>query len=357
MQTIINVDDYAPGRYARTQALMSAGFDVKEAGTGQDALRLAAELKPEVVVLDINLPDINGLEVCQRLKQNPLTAGIVVLHVTASNVSPSDMVQGLNSGADSYLTEPVEPSVLVATIRALLRARQAEEALRRSNDELQHFAYMISHELTEPLRMIASYTQLLARRYEGKLDSTADEYIGHTVGAARRMQSFVQDVLNFSRATAPEHQFKPVSTEGVLATAVYELQFTIDENGAAITNDPLPVVFGNEMRLVRVFANLLGNSIKYRRSDPPRIHVSAQDQDSFWRFEFKDNGIGIAPQYWTEVFQVFKRLHGKEVSGSGIGLALCKRVVENHGGSIGVESEPGEGSTFFFTIPKSPLDL
>jgi len=141
----------------------------------------------------------------------------------------------------------------------------------------------------------------------------------------------------------------------VLATAVFELQFTIDENGAAITNDPLPVVFGNEMRLVRVFANLLGNSIKYRRSDPPRIHVSAREQDGFWRFEFRDNGIGIAPQYWTEVFQVFKRLHGKEVSGSGIGLALCKRVVENHGGAIGVESQPGEGSTFFFTIPKPPL--
>jgi light-regulated signal transduction histidine kinase (bacteriophytochrome) len=357
MQTIINVDDYAPGRYARTKALTLAGFDVKEAGTGQDALRLAAELNPEVIVLDVNLPDINGLEVCQRLKQNPLTAGIVVLHVTASNITPSDMVMGLNGGADSYLTEPVEPAVLVATIRALLRARQAEEALRRSNDELQHFAYMISHELNEPLRMITSYTQLLSRKYEGKLDSAADEYIGQTVSAARRMQSFVQDVLNFSRATAPEHHFKPVSTEAVLATALYELQFTIDENGAVVTNDPLPVVFGNEMRLVRVFANLIGNAIKYRRSDPPRIHVSAREQDGFWRFEFKDNGIGIAPQYWTEVFQVFKRLHGKDVSGSGIGLALCKRVVENHGGMIGLESQPGEGSTFFFTIPKAPLDL
>lgn len=351
--TIINVDDYVPGRYARTRVLSQAGFDVKEAGTGQDALRLAAELKPGIMLLDVNLPDMTGLDVCHRLKQNPVTSGIIVLHLTASKTLPGDMVQGLNSGADSYLTEPVDPAVLIATIRALLRARQAEEALRRSNDELQHFAYMVSHELNEPLRMVTSYTQLLAKRYEGQLDASANEYIGHAVSAAKRMQEFVQDLLNFSRATAPEMNFVPVSVESVLAMALYEMQLTLDESGAVVTHDPLPTVLGNEMRLVRVFANLISNAIKYRRNEAPRIHISVDEDGGFVRLAFADNGIGIEPQYRDRIFEVFKRLHGKDVEGSGIGLALCKRVIENHGGSIWVESKPGQGSTFYFTLPRA----
>jgi two-component system, sensor histidine kinase and response regulator len=355
VNTIINVDDYGPGRYARTKLLVQAGFDVKEAATGMDALRLASELKPELVLLDINLPDLNGREVCRRLKNNPLTSSIVVLHLTASSISPRDMVDGLDGGADSYLTEPVEPAVLVATIRALLRARQAEEGLRRSNDELQQFAYMVSHELNEPLRMVAIYTQLLAKRYGGKLDPQADEYIEIATSAALRMQSFVQDVLNFSSAGAPVHAIKPVSGEAVLAAALVELQLIVGESGAVIGHDPLPTIFGDEASLVRLFANLIGNSIKYRRADPPRIYISARELNGYWQFEFRDNGIGIDPQYWESIFAVFNRLHGREYPGSGVGLALCKRVVEKHGGTIWLDSIPGEGSTFYFTIPDRPI--
>jgi two-component system sensor histidine kinase/response regulator len=358
MHTILNVDDYGPARYARSKVLTQAGFNVQEAGTGQDALRLASECKPELVILDINLPDMNGLEVCQRLKKNPATSGIVVLHLTASSTSPRNMVDGLNCGADSYLTEPIEPDVLVAAIRALLRARQAEDALRRSNDELQQFAYMISHELNEPLRMVASYTQLLAKRCAGRLDQQADEYIAITVSAATRMQAFVQDVLNFSSAGAPDCVIQPVSAEAVLATALFELQLIVKESGAIVTHDPLPTIAGNEARLVRLFANLIGNSIKYRRPETPHIHISARERNGFWQFAFRDNGIGIDPQYWDRIFTVFKRLHGSEYPGSGVGLALCKRVVENHGGTIWLESAPGEGSTFYFTIPQhAPMSL
>ena len=352
MQTIINVDDYAPGRYARTKVLTQAGFRVEEAATGEDALRLAMELKPELVVLDINLPDLTGIEVCRRMKQDPQTAGIIVLHVTASRVTPADMVHGLNSGADSYLTEPVEPGVLVATVHALLRARKAEEALRRANSELQDFAYMVSHELNEPLRMIASYTQLLAQSYEGKLDAKADEYIAHAMGASKRMQTFVRDVLNFSMATAPAQFMVPVSMETVLITALYELQLLIQESGAVVTNDPLPMVSGDEMRLVRVVANLISNAIKYRGAEPPRIHIWAEEQEGMWRLAFRDNGQGIERQHWDYIFSMFKRLHGRDYPGSGIGLALCRKVVENHGGTIWLESEVGKGSTFYFTLPQ-----
>jgi signal transduction histidine kinase len=357
MPTIINVDDYGPGRYARTKVLSQAGFEVKEAATGQEALRLASECKPGLVLLDINLPDLSGLEVCRRLKTNSLTADIVVLHLTASKTSPRDMVAGLEGGADSYLTEPVEPAVLVATIRALLRARQAEVALRRSNEELQQFAYMVSHELNEPLRMVASYTQLLAKQYSGKLDQAADEHIAITVSAAKRMQSFVQDVLNYSSAGAPDRVLEPVSTEAVLATALFEMQLIVRESGAVITHDPLPTVPGNEARLVSLFSNLIGNSIKYRRAETPHIYISARKRNGFWQFAFKDNGIGIDPEYWDRIFTVFKRLHGREYPGSGVGLALCKRIVENHGGTIWVESAPGEGSTFYFTIPELSMSV
>jgi len=357
MQTIINVDDYGPGRYARTKVLMQAGFNVQEAATGEEALRLACELKPEAVLLDINLPDVNGFEVCRRLKNSPSTSRIVVMHLSASSTSPRDMVNGLEGGADSYLTEPVEPAVLVATVRALLRARQAEEALRRSNDELQQFAYMVSHELNEPLRMVASYTQLLARRFAGKLDEEADNYIAITIASATRMQSFVQDVLSFLSAGSPEHLVEVVSAGKVLETALFELQLIVRESGARVTHDALPTILGNEAGLVRLFANLISNSIKYRRAEPPHIHISAAERSGFWQFAFRDNGIGIEPEYWDRIFTVFKRLHGREYPGSGVGLALCKRVVENHGGKIWLESAPGEGSTFFFTIPKLPADL
>ncbi|MGA2737659.1 MAG: ATP-binding protein [Bryobacteraceae bacterium] len=357
MQTIINVDDYGPARYARTKILAQAGFKVAEAATGQEALRLASESKPEMVLLDVNLPDMNGMEVCRRLKNNPATSGIVVMHLTASSTSPSNMVDGLDGGADSYLTEPIEPAVLIATIRALLRARQAEEALRRSNDELQQFAYMVSHELNEPLRMVASYTQLLAKRYAGQLDQQADEYIAIAVSAATRMQSFVQDVLNFSSVGASDRAIELVSTETVLAAALFELQLVVRESGAVITHDPLPTIHGDQPGLVRLFVNLIGNSIKYRRAEAPRIYISADERKGLWQFEFRDNGIGIDPQYWDRIFTVFKRLHGSEYPGSGVGLALCKRVVENHGGTIWLESAPGEGSTFYFTIPRLPAGV
>jgi len=357
MRTIINVDDYGPARYARTKVLAQAGFNVKEAATGQEALRLASELKPGLVILDVNLPDMNGFEVCQRLKKNPATSSIIVMHLTASSTSPGSMVDGLNCGADSYLTEPIEPAVLVATVQALLRARQAEEALRRSNDELQQFAYMISHELNEPLRMVASYTQLLAKRYAGTLDRQADEYISFAVAGAQRMQAFVQDVLNYSAAGAPDRVIEPVPAEAVLAQALLELQRVVTESGAIVTHDTLPTIPGNEASLVRLFANLIGNSIKYRRAETPRIYISARERDGFWEFAFRDNGIGIDPQYWDRIFTVFKRLHGSEYPGSGVGLALCKRVAENHGGTIWLESTPGEGSTFYFTISRHASTL
>ena len=348
---ILNVDDYEPGRHARTKVLTHAGFQVTEAATGQKALQIAFERRLELIVLDVNLPDISGVEVCRRLKADPATATVPILHLSATCIRPEQQVTALDSGADSYLTEPVDPTVLVATIKALLRARKAEEGLRRSNEELRYFAYMVSHELNEPLRNVASYVQLLARRYEGKLDAEADEFIGYTVAGVKRIQSFIQDVLSFSQATNPDVKFEQVSCDSVLTTALFGLQSAIEEAGAVVTSDPLPTVVGNDLRLGMVFTNLIGNALKYRGSRPPRIHVAATLHGDGWLFMVQDNGIGIEQKYWDSIFVMFKRLQAGISPGSGIGLALCKRIIENHGGQIWVQSEPNRGSTFYFTLP------
>lgn len=351
LASILNVDDYEPARHARTKVLTHAGFEVKEAGTGQQALQIAAQDRVELIVLDVNLPDISGFEVCRRLKLDPITAAIPVLHLSATSTRPEQQVTGLESGADSYLTEPVDPAVLVATIKALLRARTAEEGLRRSNEELRHFAYMVAHELNEPLRNVATYVQLLARRYEGKLDAEADEFISFSVAGVKRIQAFIQDVLSFSQAASPDAKYSMVSCETALHTALFGLQTAIEQAGAVVTSDPLPTVMGNDLRLSVVFKNLIGNALKYRGSEPPRIHIGVTRLGDAWQFTVQDNGIGIDQKYWDSIFAMFKRLHGEEYTGTGIGLALCKKIIENHGGQIWVHSEPGRGSTFYFTLP------
>jgi signal transduction histidine kinase len=350
---ILNVDDYAPGRYARTRLLKQAGYTVAEAATGAEALLYIAAERPQLVLLDVNLPDIHGFEVCQRIRANSATATTAVLQISASMIQSQHLVEGLNSGADTYLVEPVEPSVLLATVRALLRARQAEEALRRSNDDLRHFAYMVSHELNEPLRMITSYSQLLGTRYGGKLDEDADQFIDYIITGTTRMKHFLGDLLKYSQAVNANDDFRKCSTEAILWAARANLELAIQETGATITHEPLPDVLGNETQLTHVFQNLISNALKYRRDVRPEVHIGVADKDAEWEFAITDNGIGIEPQYLEQIFGIFKRLHGRNVPGTGIGLALCKRIVEAHGGQIWVESQPGAGSTFFFTLAKA----
>lgn len=352
MQTsILNVDDYAPGRYSRTKILKQAGFRVTEATSGREALERVQLDKPEVVLLDVNLPDMNGVEVCRSIRCDPETARTVVLHISATHLMASDAVHGLNSGADGYLTEPVEPEVLIATIRAMLRARSAEEALRQNNEELRQLTYMMSHDLRQPLRGIASYAQLLQQRLEDRLTADETEFFGYITTGARRIDEFVDSMLTYAQAAYGPTQARQVSSQAVLAGTLLELDVVIRETGARVTHGALPMVFADEMKLGRVFSNLIVNSIKYRGNDPPVITISAEPAGDDYRFSFSDNGIGIDPQYHQEIFNPFKRLHGREYAGVGIGLALCKRVIESFGGKIWVESEPGKGSTFYFTLP------
>jgi PAS domain S-box-containing protein len=238
--------------------------------------------------------------------------------------------------------------------------KQAEERLmsvladlERSNKELEQFAYVASHDLQEPLRMISSYTQLLAQRYEGQLDEKAHKYIDYAVDGAVRMQGLINDLLAYSRVNTQGKSLETVDSHSVLGTTLRNLAVDIEENRAIVINDDLPIVRADATQLSQVFQNLISNSIKFRGADLPRINISARDVGHEWIFSVQDNGIGIEAKYVDKVFVIFQRLHTrKEYPGTGIGLAICKRIVERHGGRIWYESEPGKGVTFYFTLQK-----
>jgi light-regulated signal transduction histidine kinase (bacteriophytochrome) len=228
------------------------------------------------------------------------------------------------------------------------------DELNRSNEELGQFAYIASHDLQEPLRMVASYTQLLSRRYKGRLDADADEFIAFAVDGASRMQRLIQDLLAYSRVGTKGKELLETSSEDALQQALANLRGAIEESSAVVTHDPLPPVLADEMQLTQLFQNLVGNAIKYQNPGVPRVHVSAaRNGGKQWDFTVKDNGLGIDPQYFERIFGMFQRLHKRdEFAGTGIGLAICKKIVERHGGRIWLDSVPGEGSVFHFSIPK-----
>jgi len=226
--------------------------------------------------------------------------------------------------------------------------------LKRSNDELQQFAYVASHDLQEPLRMVASYTQLLAQRYKGRLDSDADQFIAYAIDGSNRMQAMIQDLLAYSRAGTDGKALREISSEKALEEALINLRGTIEESGAVVTHDSLPTITTDDTQLSQIFQNLVGNAIKYHGPEAPHVHVSAtKNGGKEWIFSVRDNGLGIDPQYFERIFILFRRLHGREeFEGTGIGLAICKKVLERMGGRIWVESQPEKGSTFYFALPE-----
>jgi light-regulated signal transduction histidine kinase (bacteriophytochrome) len=227
------------------------------------------------------------------------------------------------------------------------------EDLQRSNKELEQFAYVASHDLQEPLRMVSSYTQLLAERYKDRLDDKAHKYIEYAADGAARMQGLINDLLEFSRIGMRGKPLELTDANAALDSARRNLTALIDESHALITNDKLPSIRADTSQLIVIFQNLIANAIKFCNEARPQVHVSARDERRETVFSVRDNGIGIDIQYADKIFLIFQRLHTRqEYPGTGIGLALCKRIVERHGGKIWFESEPGKGSTFFFSISK-----
>jgi PAS domain S-box-containing protein len=248
--------------------------------------------------------------------------------------------------------ETDEGVFVLASVVDISARKRAEEELHRSNAELERFAYVASHDLQEPLRMVGNYVQLLGKRYKGKLDADADDFIGFALDGALRMQRLIEDLLAYARVSSRGAELAPTDANAALGHALASLKLATEEAQATVTHDPLPVVPADQSQLEHVFLNLIGNALKFHGSAHPVIHVTAARQDSEWLFSVRDNGIGIEPQYFDRIFVIFQRLHGREAyPGTGIGLAITKRIIERHRGRIWLESKPGTGSTFFFTLP------
>lgn len=480
--TILNVDDREINRYIRTQTLTKAGYNVIEADGGQKAVELARSVRPQLVLLDINMPDLNGREVCHRIKTEAgLDQPVVVVHISATATATEDRVLGLEEGADGYLVEPVAPELLLATVRSMLRLYAAERAVRErdasvrrlvesnvvgiaiatlegikdanaeflrmigateedlaagrvnwqntttpeyaaaearameelrargscapfekeyirpdgtrvpvlmgaaalrteplewigftadlsaqkriekelkhrteqlaaSNEDLQRFAYAVSHDLQTPLRTVASMTELLARRSRAKADPESDELVGLILSGIERMRRLISDLLEYSRLSDQPAQRNLVDTSALAGWAVANLRAQIEDTGAVVTIDDLPKLVADD-QLSRVFQNLIGNAIKYRSQARPDIRVSARREGNDWLFSVRDNAIGFEMKHAEKIFGVFQRLQGQQVEGTGIGLAICRKVIERYGGRIWAESVLGQGSTFYFTLP------
>ena len=381
IQNVLLVDDSRQNLLALEAILEGSDCRIVKATSGEEALKHLLKQQFAVILLDIKMAGMDGYETAKLIREREKTRDIPIIFLTSYNKEDAHIAKGYAYGAVDYIIKPVVPETLRSKVSAFielarrtaalrqknLQLEAAEEALQertrqlaerveelaRSNAELERFAYVASHDLKEPLRMVTSFTTLLARRYKGKLDRDADEFINYAVDGAVRMEQLIQDLLLYSRVGIRDLVLKSVDCEVVYAHALANLQAALRETGALVTHDPLPTVQGDDTQLVQVFQNLIGNGIKFRGEITPCIHVSVKDRKKEWVVAVEDNGIGIDPQYADRIFVIFQRLHGRaDYPGNGIGLAICKKVVENHGGRIWFKSQLRKGATFYFTIPK-----
>jgi signal transduction histidine kinase len=392
---ILAVDDSPTFLGTLCKKLVEAGFEVTAAGSGGEALPLLDRESFDVAVTDVVMPEMDGFEFARRARQWALECNrqLGVLVLTGSE-RKDVLVQSLEAGADDYVNKAQDMDVIVAHATALarrvtrtrqiesineqalrkehalreaeLKREQAEErarladeleranqALAESNEQLNQFASVASHDLQAPLRRVVSFCELLKAKENEKFDEESRMYLEFIVSSAQGMQQLISDLLTYSRVDTHDKPRERTDCSLILRAVLSNLGVMIQETGAAVTHENLPTLPAYRTQFVQLFQNLIGNAINYRGSEPPRIHVSAEAGEGEWTFRVKDNGIGIHPRHREEIFLMFKRLHGSERAGSGIGLATCKKIIERHGGRIWVESEPGKGSTFCFTIPEA----
>ncbi len=363
---ILMIEDDPDLIQIQEKLLSEAGFQVHSTRTGEEGLAAAKEILPDIILLDVKLPDTNGYLVCELLKSDPLFEDTFVIFITGSKIKSSDQAKGLEIGAEGYIVRPIPNRELLARMISFERIIRSEKELRRksqildelnqrlvrSNEDLQAFAYAISHDLQEPLRMITSFLTLLEKRYAGELDQNAREYIDFAVDGAERMKDMIQGVLNFSRVSTRGEDLAPISCQQACQRALDSLRPAIEEKGVKIILHELPEVKGDLIQISQVFQNLISNAIKFNQADPPEVRISTERDGSFWRLIVEDNGIGIAEKDQERIFTIFQRLHTREeYSGSGVGLSICKRIIERHNGRIWIESQAGKGSRFYFTLP------
>lgn len=396
---ILLVDDRPANLLTLEAILEDLGQETIKATSGKEALRHLLRDDFAVILLDVKMPEMDGFETATLIRERERSRHTPIVFLTAHK-DEEHLFRGYYAGAVDFLYKPINPEVLrskvsvfvdlslktellrqqartlqtrnseleqtvsrlqkaEAQIRALNaeleeRVRERTAELSRSNEELRQFAYAASHDLKEPMRTIASYTQLLTQRLGSDLDNDSREFVGFVIDAVKRMDTLLGDLLTYSQHLgAKPTVFQSVNAEVVLTGVLMNLQAAIKEANATVTRGPLPAEIASDFaQLSQIFQNLVGNALKYRGDRPPEIHIWACETEDSWEFHVRDNGMGIEEAYREQIFGIFKRLHGREYPGTGMGLAICKKIVERHGGRIWVESEPGSGSTFSFSIPK-----
>jgi len=354
---VLLVEDEPADVELALRALRQAGFAAKGdvAQTPEEFTDLVRRNSYDVILADYKLPNWSGLESVEILRREGLDIPVMMV---SGALGERMAVECIKLGAADYVLKD-DLARLPESVRRAIREkklrdenRQSHDELARSNRDLEQFAYVASHDLQEPLRMVATYTQLLAERYQGKLDADADKYIHYAVDGALRMQVLVRDLLAFSRVGRQGTELAAIDCSRVMETALQNLEAAIQESGARVVYQQLPTVTADGSQLLQVLQNLIANAIKFRGKEPPVIQISCEKKPREWMFAVADNGIGIAPEHAQTIFVIFKRLHTRsEYPGSGIGLSICKKIVEHHGGRIWVESAPGLGCTFYFTLP------
>jgi signal transduction histidine kinase len=349
--------------------LRRAGFDVAAdvVDTREQVRERLTKNTYDVILADYSLPNFRGMDALNIVRESSLTTPLIL--VTGA-LNSETAVECVKQGAMDYVLKDHLARLAISVRRALEdvrlrqeRARAQEqlankvEELARSNCDLEQFAYVASHDLQEPLRMVAAYTQLLSERYQGKLDSAADRYIGYAVEGATRMQALLEDLLAFSRVGRNGATPAPTDINSAINEVLQNLALALKEHSVTVTCNPLPTIMADRFQILQLFQNLLGNAIKFRAKQNPCITISAEPKGPDWLFSVFDNGIGIADEHKDLVFKIFQRLHTRtEYPGNGVGLAICKKIVEHNGGRIWVESELGRGSNFRFTFPAAVAD-
>jgi len=368
---VLIVEDSRADQELTLRELRRGGFTVTStlAQTAEEFVNLLHENIPDVVLADYNLGQWRGMEAIEILRKEGMDVPVILVSGALGDINA---VECIKQGATDYVLKDSLARLPIA-IRRALHEKQLEverrlaqqdlagkvEELARSNRDLEQFAYVASHDLQEPLRMVAAYTQLLAEQYGDRLDEKAQRYIHYAVDGATRMQTLIKDLLTFSRCARGDMGAEISDCNAILQRALDRLTAVIEDAHARVTWDPLPVLPVNRSQMEHVFQNLVSNAIKFRGEDPPAVHISAHAGNGLWEFVVTDNGIGIAPENAGIIFSIFKRLHTREeYPGNGIGLSLCKKIIERHGGTIWVDfgddngpSKTGSGTTFRFTLP------
>ncbi|MBF0397572.1 MAG: response regulator [Desulfobacterales bacterium] len=359
---ILIVDDNPANILSIEKTIRSNDYNIITANSGNEALACVLEYDFALILLDVQMPQMDGFETARFIKSNSDTHHIPIIFITAINKEKKHVFEGYNAGAVDYLFKPIDPHILSSKVNIFIELYKNKKEIERyaktlirSNKDLEQFAYIASHDLQEPLRTISVYIQLIEKKIKEQLDEDCLSFMGRTVKAVDRMRNMINGILDFARISNQAKPFAPFSIETLLHSALNNLNHLIKDKDAIITNDNyFPEIICDDTQITIVFQNLISNALKFCDKEPPRIHISAKQGKGEWIFCVKDNGIGINEAYYEKIFDIFRILHGNsKYQGTGIGLSLCKRIVERHGGRIWVVSEFGVGSEFYFSIKNS----